>query len=678
MKFEILAPAGGMESLVAGVRSGANAVYFGGKLFNARRNAGNFYDDELKEAVEYCHKRGVRAYLTLNILVSDSELEQVYCAVKSALEAGVDAFIVQDIGVAKFIRRYFPQAKLHGSTQMSIMSPKGAQCAKELGFERIVLPREMNRMEIEQMAKSTDLELEMFVHGALCMCVSGQCYLSAVIGSRSGNRGLCAQPCRLPFTARGSRGDYALSLKDLSLVEHIRQIGKIDAPNGFMSLKIEGRMKRPEYVACAVSTLKKAIDGACGESDMLTLKSVFSRSGFTDGYFTSALGADMFGTRKKDDVLSAADVLKQIKQGYKNENPLLPIDFDFYCREGEASVLTARAMGKAVTVEGGVPERAVNKPITQQGVIERLSKLGSTQFYPQSVTADVGEGLMLSASAINEMRRTAVEKITALPKPRPVVKPFNKAELAVNAKSKNGIKYLTASFKNANQIPDKHPFKHIFIPINSSIEDFKSTGAGVALPRGIFGLEEKIAGRLEELKKAGVTKALCGNIGTYRLAKEKGLEPWGDFGLNVFNSLSAGEFENTILSFELTTKQANAINGNNTGLIVYGRLPLMLTRNCPIKSSVGCKACKGRITDRMGCDFPVMCDDYPCVEIFNSVPVYMLDRLNEIKTDFAHFCFSTETREQVEKIIDLYNKNKKEKTKPDFKYTRGLYQRGAV
>lgn len=672
MKFEILAPAGSMESLIAGVRSGANAVYLGGKLFNARRNAGNFYDEELKQAVEYCHQRGVKVYLTLNILVGDDEFHQLYEAVKTSLEAGVDAFIVQDVGVAKFIKEHFPTARLHGSTQMSIMSPTGAEFAKELGFKRIVLPREMSKDEIKEMAESTDLELEIFVHGALCMCVSGQCYLSSVLGSRSGNRGLCAQPCRLPFTARDEKegkGDCILSLKDLSLVSHLNEL------EGVMSLKIEGRMKRPEYVAAAVTAVKKAVNGTIEDRDEFTLKSVFSRSGFTDGYFTGKLGRDMFGTRQKEDVLSAKDVLKEIEQTYKNENPLLPIDIDFVCRENQPCVLTATAMGKTVTVTGDIPEKAINKPMTEESVIQRLSKLGGTQFYPQKVTACIDNGLILPVSKLNELRRKAVEEITKLPETTVVCKPFTPFE---NKYEKDGIKYLTASFKSAQQIPDRHPFKHVFIPLDSSLDDFVDNRAGVVLPRGIFGIENEIKERLEKLKKAGVTKALCGNAGTYKLAKETGFEVFGDFGLNVFNSLSAQEFENTILSFELTTQQANKIQGKNTGVVVYGRLPLMLTRNCPIKSSVGCYNCQGRITDRKGYNFPVICSKYPCVEILNSVPVYMLDRMKEIKTDFAHFYFSTETVKQVESVISLYQQNKTKKTKPDFKYTRGLYERGAL
>lgn len=661
MSFEILAPAGGMESLIAGVRSGANAVYLGGKLFNARRNAGNFYNDELKQAVEYCHKRGVKVYLTLNILVSDNEFDELYEAVSYALGVGIDAFIIQDIGVAKFIREHFPEARLHGSTQMTIMTPKGAEFAKELGFSRIVLPREMSLDEIREIRSSTDLELELFVHGALCMSVSGQCYLSSMLGSRSGNRGLCAQPCRLPFTPQNNKNECALSLKDLSLIEHL------DKLDGIASLKIEGRMKRPEYVSCAVSAVKKAIQGTYNENDSFTLRSIFSRSGFTDGYLTGKRGSAMFGIRQKEDVLSAKNVLKDISHNYDNENPLLPIDMHLVCREGKPCTLKAKALGREVTITGDAPEKAINKPMTEESVTSRLSKLGGTQFYAGCITAELDDGLILPVSRLNDLRRKAVEAVCELPEITVISKPYIKEQPV----EKSNVPYLTAAFYSAEQIPDRHPFRHIFISLDSPLEDFIDNRAGVTLPRGLFGIEADVKKQLERLKKAGVTKALCGNIGSYTLAKQMGFEVWGDFGLNIYNTHSARQINNPVLSFELTLEQANRINADNTGIIAYGKVPLMLTRNCPIKSSVGCANCTGKLTDRKGIDFPVVCSKYPCVEMLNSVPIYMLDRMTEIKTDFAHFIFTTESKDKVEKIIDLYNKAGKYYDS----YTRGLYYR---
>lgn len=666
MKYEILAPAGGMESLIAGVRSGANAVYLGGKLFNARRNAGNFDDGELKNAIQYCHGRGVKVYLTLNILISDNEFEDAYSTVKKALSFGADGFIIQDLGLAKMIKEHFPQAKLHASTQMSIMTPGGVKFAENAGFSRIVLPREMSLEEIKEIRNHTNLELEIFVHGALCMCVSGQCYLSSVIGSRSGNRGLCAQPCRLPFTAKGDKKEYALSLKDLSLIRHLDEL------DGITSLKIEGRMKRPEYVSAAVTSIKKAIDGDLSDNDTKILRSVFSRSGFTDGYFVGLTGSNMFGTRQKEDVVSAKEVLKEISHNYDNENPLLPVDMKFVCRAGEPCCLTASAMNRTVTVTGETPETAINKPMTVQSLTERLSKLGGTQFYARKVEADIDEGLIIPVSKINELRRTAVEKLSQTEETKVIAKPLS----IIPCANKNSVPYLTASFRNAKQIPDRHPFKRIFIPMDSSAEDFVDNRAGVVLPRGLFGMENIVRDRLEKLKKIGVTKALCGNIGSYRLAEDMGFEAFGDFGLNIFNSQSANIINHPILSFELTLEQANRINAPDTGIIVYGKVPLMLTRNCPVKNSIGCSECgrKGKLTDRKGYEFEVICSQYPCAELLNSVPVYMLDRMNEVKTDFAHFYFSTETKKEVEKILKLCESG----AKPDFRYTRGLYQRGTL
>lgn len=666
MKFEILAPAGSMESLVAGVRSGANAIYLGGKSFNARRNAGNFDNEEMKKAVEYCHQRGVKVYLTLNIIVSDEEMREAYNAVKDALSNGIDAFIVQDIGVAKMIREHFPTARLHGSTQMSIMSPSGAKAAEQMGFKRIVLPREMSLDEIKEIRENTSLELELFVHGALCMSVSGQCYLSSMIGSRSGNRGLCAQPCRLPFTA-GGNATHALSLKDLSLVS------ELDKLVGITSLKIEGRMKRPEYVSAAVSAVKKAIDGKYTPSDEFMLRSVFSRSGFTDGYLNAKLGKNMFGTRQKEDVVSASNsVLKEIAKNYEKEVPLLPVNIDFVCKNGENALLKMTSGDKSVKVVGDVSEKAINKPMTAESLTERLGKLGGTQFYANEVNITVDDGLILPASKINEMRREAVEKLNKTDKISFKYKAFD----VVRAKAKNSTPYATASFKSAAQIPDKHPFKTVFIPIDSSVEDFVDNRAGVVLPRGLFGIENELKSKLEKLKKAGVNKALCGNIGSYQLCKDMGFEVWGDFGLNVFNSVSANLVERPILSFELTQSQINNINAPDTGMLVYGYAPLMLTRNCPIKNDIGCFECNGNghLTDRKGMKFPVICSDFPCVEMLNCVPTYMLDRLDEIHTDFIHFAFTVESEKQVENIISLYESG----AKPDFKYTRGLYQRGAL
>lgn len=661
-KPEILAPAGSMESLIAAVRCGANAVYLGTKGINARRGATNFTFEELKQAVEYCHARDVKIYLALNILISDSERELAYKTVEAGLSLGVDAFIIQDLGLAKIIHSHFPTARMHASTQCSVNSPEGFKALEKMGFVRAVLPREMSLDEIKEIRQATDMELEMFVHGALCMCMSGQCYLSAMLGGRSGNRGLCAQPCRLGFSADASRS-CDLSLKDLSLIGNINEI----AQAGVVSLKIEGRMKRPEYVAAAVTSCKKAIDGEYSASDENTLKSVFSRTGFTDGYFTGER-KDMFGTRQKEDVVAAKDVLKELSHLYDNENPLVPIDIEFICKANRKAELTATALGKTVTVTGTVPEKAINKPMTEESVETRLAKFGNTQFYLNNITIDLDDGLILPASVINSMRREAVEMLDKVE-----IQPFTQMPYkAEKYKEKDCTPYYTARFLNPDSIPDKHPFKRIFIPIWSSDEDFVDNRAGVEVPRGLFGMEEKLTKRLEHLKKIGVRKALCSNLGAYSLSQKMGFEVYGDFGLNIFNSESAQLFNSPILSFEATLEQTNRIGAKDTGIIGYGYLPLMLTRNCPIKNHLGCSRCTGKLTDRKGFEFKVKCSPYPCVEVLNPVPVYMGDRQKEIKTDFIHFYFTDESKNQVEQIINLF----KTGGQFDGKYTRGLTYRG--
>lgn len=660
--MEILSPAGSMESLVAAVRCGANAVYLGTKGINARRSATNFDFNELKEALIYCHQRDVKVYLTLNILVSDNEMKLAYDIVNAAMMFGIDGFIVQDLGLAKMIHTHFPDARLHASTQCSVNTLGGFKALEDLGFVRAVIPREATLDEIKEIRENTSMELEMFIHGALCMCVSGQCYMSAMLGGRSGNRGLCAQPCRLNFSADGSKS-CDLSLKDLSLISHIKEIE--DA--GVISLKIEGRMKRPEYVAAAVTACKNAINDNYKQEDENILKSVFSRSGFTDGYFTG-LRQDMFGTRQKEDVVAAKEVLKDLSHLYDNENPLVPIDLSFKCKKNQKVELSATALGKTVNAIGDIPEKAINKPMTKESVSQRLAKFGNTQFFLNNIQIDLDDGLIIPASSINALRREVVERLNETTAPTFSQLPFTKMEKV----QKNSTPYFTARFLNPETIPDTHPFKRIFIPVWCDVEDFIDNRAGVEIPRGLFGMEENLKKQLIKLKNCGVKNALASNYGGYKLAEELGFNVFGDFGLNVFNSQTAQMINSPILSYEATLEQINSIKQEDTGIISYGKLPLMLTRNCPIKNHIGCYNCEGTLTDRKGFKFQVLCSKYPCVEILNPVPLYMADRLHEVKTDFIHFYFTDESKKDVERIIKQYQNQEKW----DEKYTRGLYYRG--
>lgn len=662
--MEILAPAGSYESLVAAVRCGADAVYLGAKGLNARRNADNFDDEQLNRAVLYCKQRGVKVYLTANTLVADEEFNEAYHTIDSALGAGADGFIVQDLGLAKVIRECFPSARLHASTQCSASTPDGFRRLEELGFCRAVIPREMSSDEIKEIRQSTSMELEAFVHGALCMSVSGQCYLSAMLGGRSGNRGLCAQPCRLKFSADG-KGGCDLSLKDLSLIKHAREMEKL----GVCSLKIEGRMKRPEYVAAAVTACRSALDGEYDADRENVLRSVFSRSGFTDGYFTGRR-ADMFGTRQKEDVVAAKEVLKDLSHLYDNENPLVPVTVDFSCERGKNAVLTVAADEKTVTVTGAVPEAAINKPMTKESVTARLLKFGGTQYYAHSVNIKLDDGLIIPAGVLNGMRRDAVEKLNAVPDIE-----YKKLPLPILSMTEHRVEpYLTASFLHPDTIPKDNPFERIFIPVWSEEKYFDDEKIGAELPRGLFGCEQKLKKQLTVLKEIGVKKILASNIGAYKTAKDMGFDVFGGFGLNVFNSRTARQFRSPILSFELTLQQANAVSAEDTGIIGYGKLPLMLTRNCPVKNRIGCEVCKkqGRLTDRKGFEFSVKCSPYPCVEIYNPIPLYMGDRMGEIHTDFVHLAFTDESAGEVCEIIKKYSAH----AELGKKYTRGLYYRG--
>ena len=359
---EILAPAGSMETLRAALRAGAQAVYIGGKRFSARSSAVNFSPDEIAEAAELCHRYGAKLDLAVNTVISDSEAAEFCEYIKTAARNGVDAFIVQDWGCAELIRRCVPDAVLHGSTQMSVHTAAGAAMLRKLGFARVVPARELDRETISRIC-ATGIETEIFVHGALCMSVSGQCYMSAMMGSRSANRGCCGQACRLPFSAVGNKDRSALSLKDLSLLPCAREL----ADMGVDSFKIEGRMKRPEYVASAVHELKAALEG--GAPDMKLLRGVFSRSGFTDGYYKGKR-QDMFGVREKDDVISAHELIPKIHELYRFERKAYTIDIHAVIKDGQPVSLTAVCGDLSACTEGDIPEKAHSRP-TDMAALEK-------------------------------------------------------------------------------------------------------------------------------------------------------------------------------------------------------------------------------------------------------------------------------------------------------------------
>ncbi|MBE6899706.1 MAG: U32 family peptidase [Ruminococcaceae bacterium] len=672
---EILAPVGGKEQLIAAVRSGADAVYLGAKNFNARRNASNFEDFELPEIVSYCRARNVKVHVVLNTLVMDSEIPELAEEIKNVALSGADAVIVQDLAVAKLVREICPSIEMHASTQMTIHDLAGALEAQKLGFKRAVLSRELSLDEIKYIAERTDIELEAFVHGALCMCMSGCCYLSSVLGGRSGNRGLCAQPCRLDF--RFGEKDHALSLKDMSHIEHIGELSEA----GVCSFKIEGRMKRPEYVAAAVSACKAALAGA--EPDTESLRAVFSRQGFTDGYLTGKRNPDMFGFRSHEDVTAADKVLKNLANLYKDEPKRIPLKMELSISEEKPSVLTVSDGENTVSVTGGICEKAMRAP-TDKALAERyLSKTGGTPFYLSELEFSAEGEPIIAAGELNEMRRKALAELLEI---RGKVLPHSVSDLEL-PKSEKHIAEKTALRLRAEkfeQVLFENEAEAVILPLSEiekhpeAIEKFGEK-LFAELPALVFAFdEEKTKERLSVLYKKGLRHALCENICTLRLAKDCGLTIHGGHGLNILNSLCLSEYEklgvdDATLSFELSAPKIKYLGGKiKRGILGYGYLPLMRMRACPIKKAGGCKNCpgKGKIKDRMGKEFTYLCFEKKFGTLLNSVPLYIADK-DFSGIDFMTLWFTAETPENCRKIYDMFVN----KTPADFEKTNGLYFR---
>lgn len=684
---EILAPAGSMEALEAAVRCGADAVYLGQKSFSARANSRNFDPEELGRAVRYAHRFGVKIHQALNTVVFDHELPALRECIRTACAAGVDALIVQDWGVAAIVRELAPDIPLHASTQMAIHSPAGAETAKRLGFSRVVLARELSKDQIAAIREASGLEIEAFVHGAHCMSVSGQCYMSAVFGGKSGNRGMCAQPCRLPFTAGcpslPKAGENVLSLKDLSLVKRLPEL----AAMGIDSFKIEGRMKRPEYVAAAVTACRAALAGE--EPDLDTLQAVFSRSGFTSAYYDNAIGREMFGFRRKEDVAAAAPVLKNLAVLYHKDVQRVPVAMRLDMQEDAPSRLTVSDGTHEAAAEGEVPRAALSAPADEALARKFLGKLGGTPYLLERLDARIGEGLTMPASAFNALRRSAVEALDRMREDAAV--PFADKPLPpLPAPRKSPASCETwGKFDSISQLPDnwKEYFDKILLSVNDlegNLPRFAGSLAKIAAvpPRFLFDGEEKTAARLARLREQGVGALYCSNAAHIALARECGMEALGSPWLNLTNSYSLREAESLGLkaaacSIELKLEEAKALRCRiPLGAVVYGRLPLMSLRSCPVKAQIGCAKCRrqGFLTDRKGVSFPVRCDmDKSVSFVYNAVPLVLSDRLDDFRfLDFHLLSFTTERIDEVRDVLRQYQAG----AKPSGEITRGLYYRG--
>ena len=692
--MELLAPAGSMEALRAAVCNGADAVYLGADTFNARMNARNFSAADLQEAVVYCHVRGVKVHLTLNTLVLDREMPRAAELIRMAASRGVDAFIVQDLGMVSLCRQLAPDVPIHASTQMSIHSLEGVLEAAALGCSRVVLARELPADEIAHICKKSPVEIEVFVHGALCMCYSGQCYLSSVIGRRSGNRGQCAQPCRLPYGyGRFESTRYPLSLKDNCLAGELDELRRM----GVASIKIEGRMKRPEYVAIVTRAYRTVLNGGkLTQADLQELETAFSRQGFTDGYFKGQTGSDMFGRRQESE--DTADLFASARATYEQgETQRIGVRFYAMIHCGQPARLAVEDPdGNLCRTYGPVPEQAVYRSLTAQDLEQQLKKTGGTPYLCTSVRSSLDPDLMLPASAINAMRRDVIAELTA--KRGRAEKPhLNAYDEPPRYDGISGEPQLTVAVRTADQITSRMLSMKptvLYVPLSELVEYPElrqrvgvETQLAAILPRVIWSGElVPIARQLRTVYDMGVRQVLAGNLGQLHIARAAGFAVRGDFGLNIVNSramryLREQGLDSQLLSFELTLPQIRDISkAVPAEVLIYGRLPLMLMENCVIKNRTGTCTCQTgtvRLVDRVGEEFPIVKDPGTCRNVLlNGKKLYLLDKKDAFRGMglwALRLQFTTENPSEIDKVLMDYQGRA---VFDAGSYTRGLYSRG--
>ena len=691
--IELLSPAGSPEAVIAAVQNGADAIYMGIGNFNARRGAKNFTDEEFERSMRYCRIRGCKVYVTLNTLVNDREIAQAVESARLASELGADGIIIQDLGLAYAIRQALPDIPLHASTQMSIHNLAGVEAAAEMGMTRAVLARELSLEQIKFITQHASIETEVFVHGALCFCQSGQCYMSALIGRRSGNRGMCAQPCRMQYSLGGRMDDYPMSLKDNCLVDRLRELE--DA--GVACLKIEGRMKRPEYTAIVTKIYSKALKEQRQPSaeEMETLEKAFSRQGFTQGYFNGDK-KDMFGRREEPDK-DTEKLFTLARKGY-SEGELRRVPVHFYTVAEKGMPVKAIAFdddGNRAAAMGGVPEKARGQGLTATYITEQMFKTGGTPYNCVENRAQADPGLYLPASEINDLRRRLVTELSeqrAKPPRRRVGKLPEKPKGKLPTGDPAMIFQVLTEEQLSPELAALKP-KYLYVPLTLMTEKLdllrpfaeQGTIPVAVLPRVIADNEAaSVYDMLSRMFDQGVNEALVGNLGHAMLAKKAGMKLRGDFGLNTFNSLSmevirqAG-FISATASFELRLSQIrDMIKPLDTELIIYGRIPLMVSDQCIIRHSAGRCNCQtpGQMADRMGSVFPVV-KEFGCRNvIYNAHKLYLADKAEDVYAAGAwglRMMFTTEGMRECVEVAKGYM------GLSDYKpnvLTRGLYYRG--
>lgn len=681
---ELLAPAGSFEALEAAIEAGADAVYFGAGDFNARMRAKNFTGDEIERALELCNRYGVHAYITLNTRLRDGELADALILARRLHDAGADAFITADAGLCRLIKEKIPGARLHASTQLSGHSASDAQAFYEMGFSRMVCPREMSGAEIKALVERSPIEIEMFIHGAHCVSFSGQCMMSFVLGGRSANRGRCAQPCRLPFDMPLTKNQYPLSLKDMCLAGNITDIIRL----GVSSLKIEGRQKSADYVYGVTRIYRRLLDEKrnAADGEIKELSRLFSRDGFTKGYFENRYGS-MLGVR--------GDTASEIEKNFTGLTRKIPLSAALTLKTGSpASLVITDGRRKAEVFSDAPVTKAENERLamTEDAARKNMSRLGGTPFVLENFVFDADKDAFITLSVVNALRRAAVDSLVA-PKRLPSPEASEEAEKAKKKVQKNKApeKLLTAEFSTVSQIPPSAYdfFDRIYVPVwefEKITDDTVRQKIFPVLPPLTYDSEEgEIA---EKLQKLCGKEILVHGFGQALLARKSGLIPHGSMRFNILNSAASdviGEYvESVCISPEVPTGLLKDINIPSS-VIVYGKIPLMHTQRCMLsdggkgcpfgggggrkerdalkapseKGGIRCdgRLCLGKMKDRTGSAFPVIGQPDCTNVIFNSVPIYMADRkdfLSSLSADRLHFMFADETRDACEKVITAY------------------------
>lgn len=715
---EILAPAGSYESLKAAVSAGADAVYIGGTRFGARAYADNLEEEKLLEAIDYVHLHGRKIYMTVNTLLKDDEIEGLYEYLLPYYRQGLDAVIVQDVGVLSFLRTHFPDMAIHISTQMTVVNALGAEFFKEQGAARIVPARELNLSEIRQMKACTGLEIECFVHGALCYCYSGQCLMSSMIGGRSGNRGQCAQPCRLSYDAGRKKPQDIMSLKDLCTIEMLPEL----IETGIDSFKIEGRMKQPDYVYTVVHMYRKYADlyfthgkenYKVSENDRRILQSVYQRRGYSEGYYKQHNGKNMISFERPAVLTDTAGCPKK---DYKMKEK---INGELILSEESNAKLYLWCQDIMAEYEGDVVQTALNQPLQEERIRKQMEKTGDTEFTFENLNIHISGNIFLPMQALNELRREGIRLLE-----QEITKKYHRNTENVSKKcdsitketlidteigenhhkaerESSKIAVLVSEYTQLKAVLNDSRISAIYVDSNLAFtketKDILSELSGkqsiyIAMPyifrENTIAQFDKLFEQLSHLYDGALIRNWESYVWLLNHAYAK--EIISDHNLYVFNKKSKTFIENTKIgnytaSMELNSRELKNLDIQGANLIVYGYQPVMISANCIQKNTKGCTGKDGilYLTDRYKKKFVVKNYCKYCYNItYNPVPLMLLSQAEEIMElmpGYIRLDFVKETADEMKKIIDLYAKrflNGKSVCIPDMEYTKGHFKRG--